>query len=154
MVKSKSFTLDKATACELHAIAGKEETRIWGKFRDGAVIIAGTDHKPPATEKLDDIYKEWLEYINRIESPIEKAMVCFLFGSIHSFFYGANKRVFRLLMNGVLLSAGYDTINIPAKRRHEFNEKMVRFYNTKDGTEMMEFLATCSLDTKLAEIIM
>ena len=150
-VKDGSFRLDKSTFCELHNIAGEEEALTWGKFRNSHVSIAGTEHRPPKAEELDDIFNEGCEYINGIQNPLEKAMAFFLFGSINQFFFDVNKRTSRLMMNGALLSAGYDVMNIPAKRQLEFNEKMVRFYDSKDGTEMMAFLASCSLDPELTD---
>ena len=151
-VKNQSFRIDKDIICELHGIAAKEEALTWGSFRDGNVSIAGTEHKPPEANKLDEIFRKGVEYIKQIENPMEQAVVFFLFGSINQFFYDVNKRTSRLIMNGILLCAGHDVINIPAKRQLEFNEKMLRFYDAKDGMEMMEFLASCSLDSKLAEI--
>jgi hypothetical protein len=41
------------------------------------------------------------------------------------------------------MSNGIDAISVPAARAKAFNEKMVRFYLTKDATEMMTFLADC-----------
>lgn len=38
---------------------------------------------------------------------------------------------------------------MPAARRLEFNEAMIRFYDSQDGTEMMRFMAGCSLDPQL-----
>jgi hypothetical protein len=49
------------------------------------------------------------------------------------------------------MSHGIDAISVPAAKAQEFNEKMVRFYLSKDATEMMAFLmglsrvgSTCS----------
>jgi hypothetical protein len=47
------------------------------------------------------------------------------------------------LMNGILMSAGIDALSVPAAKAQEFNENMVRFYLTKDATEMMAFLLDC-----------
>lgn len=149
-VQEGSFHVNKNTFCELNNIAGAEEALMWGKFRDGTVNIAGTEHKPPGASQLNAVFSKGLDYINGIENPLEQAMVFFLFGSINQFFYDVNKRTSRLIANGILLSAGYDAINIPAKRQLEFNEKMIRFYDSKDGTEMLAFLATCSLDPSLS----
>jgi len=44
---------------------------------------------------------------------------------------------------GELLKAGLDIANIPAARQLEFNQNMVQFHDTKDGTEMMKFLSSC-----------
>ncbi|MFZ5593664.1 MAG: hypothetical protein ACOY4D_05285 [Pseudomonadota bacterium] len=66
-----------------------------------------------------------------------------MFGALQQFFFDGNKRTSRLMMNGILMSAGIDAISIPAARKQEFNEKMIRFYATRDATEMMAFLARC-----------
>ncbi len=56
------------------------------------------------------------------------------------------------MMNGVLLSEGYDAISVPAASRLDFNNRMVAFYDTKDATAMISFLAECSLDRTLQHI--
>ena len=50
------------------------------------------------------------------------------------------------MMNGILMSHGIDAISVPAAKALAFNEKMVRFYLSKDATEMIEFLAGCHPD--------
>ena len=52
-------------------------------------------------------------------------------------------------MNGLLLSAGHDAITVSAKKRQEFNTKMLRFYDTADSSEMVELLVACSIDKEL-----
>ena len=76
-------------------------------------------------------------------------MATFLFVARNQLFWDGNKRTGRLLMNGLLLSGGHDVITVPAKKRLEFNTKMVRFYDTADSSEMVEFLAACSIDRAL-----
>jgi Fic family protein len=144
-VKEETFKMDRETFCQLHAIAAEDESLTWGKFRDGDVGIAGTEHKPSKADQLDEIFEKGLSHINQIKNPLERGMTFFLFGSINQFFYDVNKRTSRLMMNGTLLSSGLDVINIPAKKQLEFNEKMIRFYDSEDGTEMMEFLEGCQL---------
>jgi len=75
--------------------------------------------------------------------PFEKAAAFFLFGALQQFFFDGNKRTSRFMMNGILMSNGIDAISVPAAKAHEFNEKMVRFYLSKDATEMMAFLVDC-----------
>ena len=58
-------------------------------------------------------------------------------------FEDGNKRTSRHMMNGWLMMHGYNPISIPAARALEFNGKMVRFYHSKDASEMMAFLAEC-----------
>ena len=65
---------------------------------------------------------------------------------MQQFFFDGNKRTSRFMMNGILMSNGIDAISVPAAKAHEFNEKMVRFYLTRDATEMMAFLVDCHED--------
>lgn len=143
------FELNRKTFCDLHALVAREEAAEWGVFRTGSVTIAGTDHQPPRWESLAPIFEEGLETLRRIDSLHERAIAMFLFGALNQFFYDGNKRTSRLMMNGILLSAGEDAISVPARRRLEFNEAMIRFYDARDGTEMMRFMASCSLDSQL-----
>ena len=76
----------------------------------------------------------------------EQATAFLLFGTLQQFFFDGNKRTSRFMMNGVLMSHGIDAISVPAAEAQEFNEKMVRFYLSKDATEMMAFLAGCRPD--------
>jgi hypothetical protein len=41
------------------------------------------------------------------------------------------------------MSHGIDAISVPAAKAQEFNEKMVRFYLSKEATEMVAFLVCC-----------
>jgi prophage maintenance system killer protein len=81
-------------------------------------------------------------------NPLEKALAFFLFGALQQFFFDGNKRTSRFMMNGILMSAGIDAISVPAAKAQEFNENMVRFYLTKDATEMMAFLVDCHPDAE------
>jgi len=67
----------------------------------------------------------------------EKGAAFFLFGALQQFFSDGNKRTARFMMNGI------DAISVPAAKAQAFNEKMVRFYLTKDATEMMAFSVDC-----------
>ena len=94
-------------------------------------------------------FETGVEALKLIGNVHQRAIAMFLFGALNQFFYDGNKRTSRLMMNGILLRAGEDAISVPARRRLEFNEAMIRFYDTRDGTEMMRFMASCSLDPEL-----
>ena len=148
-VQQGRFELDRETFCDLHALVAREEADEWGVFRTGSVTIAGTDYNPPGWESLGSIFEHGLETLQRIDGLHERAIAMFLFGSLNQFFYDGNRRTSRLMMNGILLRAGEDAISVPARRRLKFNEAMIRFYDSRDGTEMMRFMAGCSLDSGL-----
>jgi Fic family protein len=158
MVRNGTFRLDKSVFCELNGLIARNEALEWGVFRgEGAersctpAVALGTHgrHEPIATEpgapRLNLVFETGLCVLSRLPA-FERALAFFLFGSLQQFFFDGNKRTSRLMMNGLLMSNGIDAISIPASRAHEFNQKMVNFCVTKDGTEMMEFLASCHPD--------
>ena len=139
-IKNKNFALSKDIFLEMNAVVAKNEALFAGNFRDGEVGIGGTTYRPPLHSELGKLFEEGLPIIISIENVYERAFVFFLFGSLNQFFWDGNKRTSRLMAAGELLKAGVDISSIP---KLEFNEKMIRFYDSKDGSEMMSFLTTC-----------
>jgi Fic family protein len=140
MLEENQFALSKQTLCALHAQVSKEEALSWGVFRDGNVNIGGTDYRPPAPEELDTIFDEGIKSICKLAHPIMRGLSYFLFGAQTQFFYDGNKRVSRLMMNGILLSAGFPMLNIKAKDKLEFNKTMIVFYDSGDYVHALEYL--------------
>jgi Fic family protein len=149
MVKKKEFNLEQTTFCQFNSVAAQGESLDAGKFRTGKVGIGGTKSwVPPPAEELSQRYERGIHLLNTIPNPMEKACAMFLFGARMQFFWDGNKRSSRLMMNGILLSAGQDAISIPACERARFNEQMVTFYDSGEGTEMMRFLAAQQIKSK------
>lgn len=138
-----SFTITKEKTCALHAIAAKEEDLKWGEFRSGSVFISGTEYAPPDYSKLDVLFQNMIECLEKYDDIYSAAIHVFLFMARTQFFYDVNKRMGRFMMNALLINAGYPAINLPAKRQLEFNTKMLRFYDTGKEEEMEEFLRSC-----------
>lgn len=157
LVKSRAFRIDKETFCALQNIVARNEAIEWGHFRGegketSCGITAGLgelgQYEPlptlPGAPELNRVFQKGvLAMEEEIPNPFEKGAAFFLFGALQQFFFDGNKRTSRFMMNGILMSAGIDAISIPAARKQEFNEKMIRFYATRDATEMMAFLANC-----------
>ena len=157
MVKANQFKLDKATFTDLHSLVARNEALEWGHFRgegtettytpDVALGEHGRYTPLPTLKEAPDLNRAFLhgvqELNNQVDHPFEKALAFFLFGALQQFFFDGNKRTSRFMMNGILMSAGIDAISVPAAKVQEFNEKMVRFYLSKDATEMMEFMVGC-----------
>ncbi|MEA3383297.1 MAG: Fic family protein [Campylobacterota bacterium] len=130
MIENHKFNLDKSTLLQLHKKVAFEEALSWGEFRKSGVNIGGTEYLPPKATNLDIIFDNGIKEIEKILSPIIKAITYFLFGAKCQFFYDGNKRTSRLIMNGVLLSNGYPILNIKAKDKLEFNTMMIYFYDS------------------------
>lgn len=155
MVKGGTFALAKPVFTELHGLVARNEAMEWGVFRgegqethytpDVALGAQGR-YTPlstiPGAPVLNAAFTTGVAALRACE-PFERATAFFLFGALQQFFFDGNKRTSRLMMNGVLMTHGIDAISVPAAKAEAFNEKMVRFYLTRDGTEMMAFLADC-----------
>ena len=147
MLENNRFIVNKETLCSLHAEVAKEEALQWGVFREGNVNIGGTEYLPLALQLLDSVFKKGIVEINRVKNTIIKALTYFLFGARTQFFYDGNKRVSRLMMNGILLSAEFPMLNIKVKNRLEFNKQMISFYNSEDYVTALEYLRDYYIDS-------
>ena len=148
-VESGAFRLDRTTFEQLHAHVAYEEALEWGCLRTGDVRIAGTRHEPPDARSLPARMESALETIRRIEGLHRKAIATFLWTAANQPFWDGNKRTGRLMMNGMLLEQGHDILTVAAAKRLEFNEKMILFYDTGNGAQMLRFMGGCSLDREL-----
>ena len=143
LIENENFTFSKAIALELHSIAGKDEALNWGTFRTGNVMIGGTDYEPPDPERLDDLWLEVESEVSKMTDIYNRAIAVFLKMARAQFFWDVNKRMGRFMMNGILLSNGYPVINVPVKRKQEFNQLMLDYYSTGAMSAMNEFARSC-----------
>ncbi|PJE78022.1 hypothetical protein CI610_03048 [invertebrate metagenome] len=142
-LKSKKFVFNKDTALKLHSIAGAEEALEWGCFRSGSVTIAGSNHIPCEAKNLDAQWKYMEEQVAQIIDVYDRATTVYLEIAYNQFFWDTNKRTGRLLMNGIILDAGFPLINVPALKQAEFNNLMLDYYESHDYKPMNEFLRGC-----------
>jgi Fic family protein len=163
LVKERAFEPDRKTFLKLHNILAHEEALEWGVFRGEGEQADYTPHvalgkygsyKPLSTqagaENLITVFENGVTALKReCENPFERGGAFFLFGALQQFFFDGNKRTSRLMMNGIMMSQGLYALSIPANKAQPFNEKMVRFYQNRDATEMFEFLASCHPDYML-----
>lgn len=159
MVRSRQFSLQKSVFTELNGIVARNEALEWGVFRgegqeqnytpDVGLGEAGR-YTPlptiPGAPELNRLFQNGVTALQEC-APFEQAVVFFLFGALQQFFFDGNKRTSRFMMNGVLMSNGIDAISVPASAAQAFNEKMVRFYLSKDATEMIAFITGLHPDT-------
>lgn len=151
-VADNSFTVSKTYITSLHAIAAHEEALIAGAFRNGNVTIAGTNYKPPDHNTLDTHFEALCQEMHKIDDIYQKAIFVFLQMARILFFFDVNKRLGRLIMNGILLTAGYPIINVPAKKKLLFNQLMLNFYENSNMQPMQQFMREC-LDPNTIQIM-
>ncbi|WP_116141649.1 Fic family protein [Trinickia diaoshuihuensis] len=162
LVRSGQFCLDKPTFVHLHGLVARNEALEWGHFRgEGDEWRYTPDvglgefgrYTPLPTIKgganLDEVFGRGVAALDEdVPDAFEKGAAFFLFGALQQFFFDGNKRTSRFMMNGVLMSHGIDAISIPAAKAQVFNEKMIRFYQNRDATEMLRFLVECHPEAK------
>jgi len=146
------FEVTIGNVCALHSIAAKNEALDYGMFRSGGVTIAGTDYIPPQADALPALFEKMVLDANKISDIYDRAIHFFLTMARCQFFYDVNKRMGRFIMNGLLLSFGYPAINLPAKRQLEFNQYMLKYYETGAQEQMNTFLRSC-LDERIIKIM-
>jgi prophage maintenance system killer protein len=143
LVKTDTFAVSKEVACSIQEVIAKDEALEVGQFRSGQVSIAGTEHRPPKADELDDIFAATIKDILEIEDIREQACRLHLDFARNQFFYDGNKRTGLLMLNGHLMSNGYPPLSVPAKRLTEYNAGMINFYESGEYDEMMKFLKQC-----------
>lgn len=155
LVKTREFGLAKEISDNLQYLIARDEALESGHFRgEGAEVLtpgvglgAHGRYMPPPTEpggeNLRRIYTHGVQFIQvELDYAFEQAIAYFLFAALQQFYFDGNKRTARYMMNGHLMSHGFDAISVPASRRQEFNSGMVEFFITKNGTAMFRFLAS------------
>lgn len=153
-VLAGTFAPTKDMACRLNALIARDEALEWGMFRgegkersNVSVNLGPTSWSPKPTEaggqNLNEAFEIGAAALVQLSDPIERAFALKLFMAREQFFFDGNKRTARAMMNGVLMSNGFDGISIPASKQLAYNQAMTRFYPSGDATEMMQLLASC-----------
>lgn len=132
------FAFNKETTCLLHKYAAHDSVKTPGTFRNFQVMIESSIYVPPKHIFLNDIFTRGADFIDTLESPVERAYAAFLFLSRSQFFADCNKRTASLVMNGMLLNAGYPPLTLSGVNiLHE----MAEFYETADAANMINIFA-------------
>jgi Fic family protein len=140
LLEKEPFILSKEIHLQLHSEVAKEEALSWGVFRDNNVRIGGTEYLPPKHHELEKTYHDNYNFLLQITHPIIQAFCTFLLSAKAQYFYDGNKRTARLMMNGILLDAGYPMLNIKAKDKLEFNKTMINYYDNDKIVKAVEYL--------------
>jgi len=153
-IEDGTFSFDKNYVLRLHNLVASKEDLTWGEFRNGQVSISGTDYLPPKAAELNLLW-------DNLEQDINQKLLCsqmiiieiyrttvLLFAKMAriQFFFDGNKRTARMMMSGILLSCGLPMINIPAKRKLEFNQTMIKYYDSEDFESLFNFMYSCILN--------
>jgi len=109
--KGKRNTISETLVRLFHQIVMKDIDKEWaGKYRNSSVIIGGANYNPPEAIEVPKLVEELANWIRKNRNnfpPVEfAALIHYKLVAIHPFFDG-NGRTARLLMNVILMQAGY-----------------------------------------------
>lgn len=94
-----------------------------GEYRRVEVYITGTEYVPPPPEKVPTLMYEFVGELNQQKPAVHPVLLAAYahrrLAEIHPFVDG-NGRTARLLMNLVLVNAGYRVVSIPLIYRHSY----------------------------------
>lgn len=114
----------------LHQLVMQKTDEEWaGRYRNSDVIIAGSDHKPPAASLIPAQMRQLVKWFGKDNQKLHllelAALLHHKITFIHPFFDG-NGRVARLVMNVVLMRAGYPLAVILKNDRKKYYRVLAR----------------------------
>jgi len=122
--RDRRSTLSERLIREFNQIVMREIDKEWaGRYRSSSVIIGGADHTPPEAvevpQRMQDL-TDWVRQKRKTLHPVELAAVLHhRLVNIHPFFDG-NGRTSRLVMNILLMQAGYPLVVILKNDRKKY----------------------------------
>ncbi len=136
-------TISQLLIRSLHQLVVKKtDEEFAGKYRTSAVFIGGADHTPPDALRVPEDMKKLLAWFSKNQKklhPIElAALLHHKLVYIHPFFDG-NGRTARLLMNIVLLRAGYPLAVILKNDRQKYY-RALQAADTGDATLLVRLV--------------
>lgn len=139
---------------QIHSLVCKGDRQA-GAYRTINVMASGTDYRYPDALRIPELMQEFGAWLSLEKSlhPIEMAAeVHYRFVSIHPFSDG-NGRTARLLMNLVLLRAGYPIAVIKTEDRAAYIEAIVAWQSGNgDDSLLKEMIVNC-VKSSLLEIL-
>ena len=152
LVSTKTFRLDSDTSDELHERVARHEAIESGHFRGFGSVTGGGNVRLSTGETVEGLPAELI--VSRFNSLVDvvsstadtrlAALIYFASATRSQFYFDGNKRTARMMASGLLLAQGYDALYIPFERRLEYNKCLDALFTTNNGTDLMQFLASCA----------
>lgn len=108
-----------------------------GDIRTIPVSIGGTKWAPEIPNRAAII--EDVEKINANPDKLEVALDMFCYVARKQMFIDGNKRVSQLICNKILMENDIGIMSVPYERLDVFKEKLIKFYETNDSTDLKNF---------------
>ncbi|KAL6445232.1 hypothetical protein ACFW04_002238 [Cataglyphis niger] len=146
---NKVWSISIKNILEIHRrVLGHVNPVEGGEFRRTQVYVGG--HIPPGPGDIHYLMEEFILWLNSEQAirmhPVRYAALAhYKLVHIHPFADG-NGRTSRLLMNMILMRAGYPPVIIHKQHRHKYYENL-QLANTGDVRPFVRFIAECTEQT-------
>ena len=148
ILEEPEITYDFKSLCYIHKLVCDKLVlkQNLGQIRTTPVNIGGTTWKPQFP--IESQIKEELEEILSQEekSKTEIALEVMLFIMRKQMFIDGNKRVAMLFANKIMIDNGCGIISISQENQTIFFEKLIKFYETGNNTDLKNWLYQTSID--------
>ena len=154
LARSKDFQISEDVILRLHQLfySGIDEEKA-GRYRTGQVFITGTEYIPPAAEEVPCLMQAFLADLNEKRGKLHPVHLAAFahrrLVDIHPFQDG-NGRTARLLMNLLLINAGYCVVSIPPVLRHDYITALQQAQRGKAPSDVafVGLIAECEIEAQ------
>ena len=117
-----------------------------GKLRTTPVNIGGTSWKPqfPIESQIKEELERLLNQPEKTKTEISIEIMLWIMR--RQMFTRGNKRVGMLFANKIMIDNGCGIITISQENQPTFFEKLIKFYETGDNTDLKEWIYETSID--------
>ena len=117
-----------------------------GKLRTTPVNIGGTNWKPqfPIGSQIEEELERLLNQQDKTKTEI--AIEIMLWVMRRQMFIDGNKRVGMLFANKIMIDNGCGIITISQENQPTFFEKLIKFYESGDNTDLKQWIYETSID--------
>lgn len=152
LARQRDMTITEDSIKKLHQLFyQKLDAEKAGRYRMTQVYISGTDYIPPSPEEVPQLMSHMVDQIRSSRTtlhPIElAAMAHKRLVDIHPFVDG-NGRTARLLMNLILVNAGYGVVSIPPIWRNDYINALSASRRQGDMEPFSKLIAECVIETE------
>lgn len=148
LLENEGIEADYKVICELHRLVADKlvPKSNLGVIRTTPVSMGGTTWKPQFP--IESQIKEELEEIlnQSLKSKTEIAIEAMLWIMRRQMFLDGNKRVGMLFANKIMIDNGCGIITISQDNQPLFYEKLIKYYETGDMSDIKEWIYETSID--------
>ena len=148
ILENDNIDYDFKVLCHLHKLTCDKlvfEQNL-GRLRSTPVNIGGTSWKPqfPIESQINEELQKLLNQPEKTKTEI--AIEIMLWIMRRQMFIDGNKRVAMLFANKIMIDNGCGIITISQENQPTFFEKLIKFYETNDNSDLKKWIYETSID--------